>query len=392
MRGQRVTQTVKAILESKRDDLEVVVSDNASEDETLELLSEINDDRLKVFRNDQNYGPIANFQIALARGRGKYVFLHSDEDIIITEELPKFIDFLNENPSIHTGIVSSPELETGKENRIFDQGRDSQLAAASGFTYLGGFFYKRAALELDFLYPEYEDSAFLYPFENLAWKLSQNGSFCRYSPIVFKRGRNEKSYFPKYEGRHFNHPSNLIMQYLKRCACFSDLATVDCTEDDKKNAFSNFRNLMMRQNFFLCYRQPQDEKLEILNLVQRFVPEISSHFVIKSLMAQVIGEQLYTQGNSYKAAEWYREAVEQDGRNAEAGFRLADIATNGAAGLQPTQIYQHIIKCTPKRWAFLLHIYAGFKQRNLTLQQSQVKELLEAEETNTPHHILKTLH
>lgn len=391
MRGPRVTQTVKQILESERQDLEVVVNDNGSDDDTLKLLAEIDDDRLKVFSNDQNYGPIANFQIALAQGRGQYVFLHSDEDIILIEELSKFIDFLKENPSIHAGLVSFREFKTGKETKVFAPGKESQLAASSGFTYLGGFFYKRSALELDFLYSEYDTPAFLYPFENLSWKLSQEGSFCKYSPVVCQRGRNEKSYYPKYEGRHFNHPVNLIDQYLKRCAYFSDLAAENCTEEDQKVAFGHFRDLMMRQNFFFSYRQPHDEKLEILNLVQRSVPEVMSHFIVKSLMAQVIGDQLSAQGSFAKAAEWYREAIEHDGRNAEAGFKLAEITDAEGLEGQPAHIYQHIIESTPKRWAFLLHVYAGFKQRNLSSELAQVKALLEAEEAQTPNHILATL-
>src|SRR5258708_16860602 len=56
--------------------LEVLVSDNASTDETKEILSEFSDARLRVIRQETNIGPLPNFNACLADPRGDYlVFL-----------------------------------------------------------------------------------------------------------------------------------------------------------------------------------------------------------------------------------------------------------------------------------------------------------------------------
>lgn len=80
-RGKTVYNTVKSILENNIDFIEVVVSDNASPDDTKELLASIRDERLKYFRNNENIGGKNIFKVPRL-GIGKWRMLLSDEDCI----------------------------------------------------------------------------------------------------------------------------------------------------------------------------------------------------------------------------------------------------------------------------------------------------------------------
>ena len=85
-RAEVARECVRRLLSSPREDIEVVVRDNCSTDETLELLRRIEDPRLKVYAAPENQGTISFFEIAkLASGR--IVTWLSDEDDFQFEHL-----------------------------------------------------------------------------------------------------------------------------------------------------------------------------------------------------------------------------------------------------------------------------------------------------------------
>jgi glycosyltransferase involved in cell wall biosynthesis len=64
------------------DNLEIVVSDNASTDGTQEMVAAIPDPRIRYYRNRANLGMVANFRRVLAESRGKYVCLLNSDDLM----------------------------------------------------------------------------------------------------------------------------------------------------------------------------------------------------------------------------------------------------------------------------------------------------------------------
>jgi glycosyltransferase involved in cell wall biosynthesis len=64
--------------------VDVVISDNASEDNTKDIVKKYQEKYqfIKYFRNDVNVGPDKNFDLAIRRSGGKYVWLFSDDDLL----------------------------------------------------------------------------------------------------------------------------------------------------------------------------------------------------------------------------------------------------------------------------------------------------------------------
>lgn len=75
-------RAIASALAQTHEDVEVVVCDNASTDETHELLNElaVADHRLRVVRHARNRGMVANLNAALGAATGTYVMLLSDDD------------------------------------------------------------------------------------------------------------------------------------------------------------------------------------------------------------------------------------------------------------------------------------------------------------------------
>lgn len=95
-RGQVLYTNIKKWLETDNQQFEIVVSDNCSEDNTLEFLNSINDKRLKILSNDKNYGGYINGQKALNAGSGKYIMQLTDKDFIDMKSIDKIIPILSE--------------------------------------------------------------------------------------------------------------------------------------------------------------------------------------------------------------------------------------------------------------------------------------------------------
>ncbi len=81
-RAGKLGRAVRSALAQTHEDMEVVVSDNASTDATAELLGELatDDGRVRVVRQPVNRGMVANLDAAARLAEGEHVMLLSDDD------------------------------------------------------------------------------------------------------------------------------------------------------------------------------------------------------------------------------------------------------------------------------------------------------------------------
>lgn len=73
---------IQLALAQSYENIEVLVSDNASSDDTRTVLSEFSDRRLRVLRQETNIGLLPNWNACLAAATGEYIIFVSDDDRI----------------------------------------------------------------------------------------------------------------------------------------------------------------------------------------------------------------------------------------------------------------------------------------------------------------------
>jgi GT2 family glycosyltransferase len=84
--GRFLTDALNSVLRQTRRDLEVIVVDDASSDETPEVLGRYRDDpRIQVVRHERNAGNIPSYNEGLARARGRYVGILSADDYLLVD-------------------------------------------------------------------------------------------------------------------------------------------------------------------------------------------------------------------------------------------------------------------------------------------------------------------
>lgn len=93
--GQKyIEEQVFSILEQLGENDELIVSDDGSSDNTLEILSSIEDSRLKVIINEKEQGYTKNFENALQNASGDYFFLSDQDDIWLNNKLNVMLEEL----------------------------------------------------------------------------------------------------------------------------------------------------------------------------------------------------------------------------------------------------------------------------------------------------------
>lgn len=124
-RAQKLVRILKNIeIEITRIDaanfLEVIISDNASPDETKNAVETFIPDGYKIryFRQDVNVGFDRNIKFLYEQAKGDYVWYVSDDDILLPSALQEVVNGLKDtNPDV---LLFSFEQPLGSTNRTFD--------------------------------------------------------------------------------------------------------------------------------------------------------------------------------------------------------------------------------------------------------------------------------
>jgi len=107
---------IDSVLSQSYEKFEILVCDNASTDRTTEMLSEIDDPRLRVVRHEQNIGLMPNWNACITEARGDFIVFVPDDDRIAPWMLERCTDLLARDPSL-VGVVALNDLHLLKDGR-----------------------------------------------------------------------------------------------------------------------------------------------------------------------------------------------------------------------------------------------------------------------------------
>jgi len=80
--AKTVVETIESVLDQSYSDIEVVISDDGSDDETLDLVRLVADDRLRIADDHAHVGPALNWDRALGNASCEYVKILAQDDVL----------------------------------------------------------------------------------------------------------------------------------------------------------------------------------------------------------------------------------------------------------------------------------------------------------------------
>lgn len=122
-RADLVGDSIASALAQTMRDLEVVVVDNASSDQTWGVIQEWaeRDPRVRVFRNSRNIGPVRNWQRCFVEARGIFGKLLFSDDLIDPTYLARTVTWLDEPATafVFTAVVIGESPEVGESHYVW---------------------------------------------------------------------------------------------------------------------------------------------------------------------------------------------------------------------------------------------------------------------------------
>lgn len=103
-RARFLGRSVRSVLNQTYKNFEVIVADDASTDDTAEIIKTFKDDRIRYIRHESNAGAAAARNTGIKVSRGEYVAFQDSDDEWLPEKLEKQMA-LFEQVSTETGVV-----------------------------------------------------------------------------------------------------------------------------------------------------------------------------------------------------------------------------------------------------------------------------------------------
>jgi glycosyltransferase involved in cell wall biosynthesis len=130
---QFLGRTLQSVLDQQGFDLEILVSDNASTDGSLDVVRSFDDSRIKVHVNAVNVGFCANLDRAARMASGDYLIMLSSDDLMLPGALEAYQALLQSIPSepgrtvisSTTTVISADDTPTGRQGPIAPLWTDS---------------------------------------------------------------------------------------------------------------------------------------------------------------------------------------------------------------------------------------------------------------------------
>lgn len=98
--GKHIAKAIKSILSQTLDDLELIVINDGSTDDSLDLIKSFDDPRIILIENQTNIGIIQSSNKGLKLARGQYIALMDADDISMPRRLEKQAYFLDTNHDV----------------------------------------------------------------------------------------------------------------------------------------------------------------------------------------------------------------------------------------------------------------------------------------------------
>lgn len=110
---QYIQDAVKSVLNQTFTDFELIIIDDSSTDNSVEIIKQIKDSRVKFIQNDKNYGLKYSVQKALELAQGEWIAFLESDDLWVPETLETRLNYAEKYSDV--GIIFNDVEEFGDE-------------------------------------------------------------------------------------------------------------------------------------------------------------------------------------------------------------------------------------------------------------------------------------
>ncbi len=94
-----ITQQINSILDQLSPSDELIVVDDASDDNTHEIIYGLNDNRIVLLRNEENQGVLRAFERVLMEASNDIVFISDQDDLWLPDKVKRYLQEFEKYPN-----------------------------------------------------------------------------------------------------------------------------------------------------------------------------------------------------------------------------------------------------------------------------------------------------
>jgi glycosyltransferase involved in cell wall biosynthesis len=110
-----VAEAIKGVLNQTYSNLELLIADDASTDNTKNIVSTFSDSRIKLFHNDKNLGYLQTWNKLIKEAKGEYITFQDADDLCALNRIELLVEVLDSNRDV--SVVSSNFTRITSDNR-----------------------------------------------------------------------------------------------------------------------------------------------------------------------------------------------------------------------------------------------------------------------------------
>jgi glycosyltransferase involved in cell wall biosynthesis len=204
-------RSLRQIENQDHPDIEVVVSDDLSDDNTEEAIKELQKNYkypLVFSRNEVNLGYDANYRKCIELASGAYCIVIGNDDTIYKPDSISFLnEFLERNDYPELGFCNFVEdnnpgvvVQRAQETRVLGAGKYIALKNYSCFSFVGGLIYKKSAFD-QYNTSKHDGSIYAQMYLGCLMVASGCRLFSIKEPLVLKDLQMEGKFSASYKDR-----------------------------------------------------------------------------------------------------------------------------------------------------------------------------------------------
>ena len=95
-----VAESIESVINQTYNDWELIITNDGSTDQSLNIIKQYNNPRIKLFSFDKNTGARVARNNSIKYAQGEYIAVINSDDVWLSDKLKKQTNFLNANPDI----------------------------------------------------------------------------------------------------------------------------------------------------------------------------------------------------------------------------------------------------------------------------------------------------
>ena len=219
--AQFIRKTLESVLNQSYQNIEVIVNDDCSTDNTMDIVRSMNDSRIKIYANEENLGLVRNWNMTVSYATGEFVKLMCQDDLLCEGAIDVQVRLLNMYPSSSLSIGNTYVIDA-RDRIVMNRRRFKKAQIIDGKKYAKKSFRGRNIYS--------EPPNILYRTEDF-YKLGEYDTELSYTPdwdfgIKLSYLGNvacTESYIMKFRVSDSSETSRLYTKMLKESIKDSDL-------------------------------------------------------------------------------------------------------------------------------------------------------------------------